>query len=248
MNDDNTKQLRFGPALAVALDVTTLSEAEEIVTQLPVKELIFKVGKQLFVAQGPKAVSLILTHGGRCLLDLKFFDIPHTVGMAVREATRLGVWGMTLHALGGREMLEAARHAVDTMAETLNTIPPKLFAVTIPTSMDAATLKEVGITTPLEVSVLHLADLALKAGADGIVASPLEAAVLRKALGNNFLIMTPGIRIISQPGDDQKRVATPLEAISAGADLLVMGRSILKTKDPEATVREVLDQLGGSAP
>lgn len=238
------KKKRFGPGLAVALDVTTLSEAEEIVTRLPADEVIFKVGKQLFVAQGPETVAMILRHGGRCLLDLKFFDIPHTVEKAVGEATRLGVWGMTLHALGGGEMLAAARKAADAMAGEMGRKPPVLFAVTIPTSMDAATLKEIGITTPLEVSVLHLADLALKAGADGIVASPLEAAVLRKALGNDFLIMTPGIRLAPQPGDDQKRIATPLEAVSAGADLLVMGRSILGTDDPAATAREVLTQLG----
>jgi orotidine-5'-phosphate decarboxylase len=145
-------------------------------------------------------------------------------------------------------MLAAARRAADAMAREMGGPVPYLFAVTIPTSMDAATLKEVGITTPLEVSVLHLADLALKAGVDGIVASPLEAAVLRKALGSDFLIMTPGIRLAPQPGDDQKRVATPMEAISAGADLLVMGRSILRTDDPVATVRDVLAQLGTSVP
>ncbi len=235
------------PGLAVALDVTTLPEAEEIVTRLPARDVLFKVGKQLFVAQGPAAVAMILRHGGRCLLDLKFFDIPHTVEKAVREATRLGVWGMTLHALGGGEMLAAARRGVNAMAREMGRTPPVLLAVTIPTSMDAATLKEIGITTPLEVSVLHLADLALKAGADGVVASPLEAPVLRKALGNDFLIMTPGIRLAPQAGDDQKRVATPLEAISAGADLLVMGRSILRSEDPVATVRSVLSQLGARA-
>ncbi len=248
MNDEihAGKVRRFGPALAVALDVTTLAEAEAIVTRLPAGEVMFKVGKQLFVAQGPAAVSMIRGHGGSALLDLKFFDIPHTVERAVAEATRLGVWGMTLHALGGGRMLAAARKAADAAAAELGIPAPVLFAVTIPTSMDAATLKEIGITTPLEVSVLHLADLALKAGADGIVASPLEAAVLRKALGNDFLIMTPGIRTSPQPDDDQKRVATPLEAVSAGADLLVMGRSILRTPDPAAAVREVLAQLGNS--
>ena len=248
MSEDVLRGRRFGPGLAVALDVTTLAEAEEIVKRLPAGEVLFKVGKQLFVAQGPEAVAMIRRHGGRCLLDLKFFDIPHTVEKAVAEATRLGVWGMTLHALGGGEMLAAARRAADAMAREMGGPVPYLFAVTIPTSMDAATLKEVGITTPLEVSVLHLADLALKAGVDGIVASPLEAAVLRKALGSDFLIMTPGIRLAPQPGDDQKRVATPMEAISAGADLLVMGRSILRTDDPVATVRDVLAQLGTSVP
>jgi len=248
MSEDVLRGRRFGPGLAVALDVTTLAEAEEIVKRLPAGDILFKVGKQLFVAQGPEAVAMIRRHGGRCLLDLKFFDIPHTVEKAVAEATRLGVWGMTLHALGGGEMLAAARRAADAMARETGGPVPYLFAVTIPTSMDAATLKEVGITTPLEVSVLHLADLALKAGVDGIVASPLEAAVLRKALGSDFLIMTPGIRLAPQPGDDQKRVATPMEAISAGADLLVMGRSILRTDDPVATVRDVLAQLGTSVP
>ncbi len=156
------------------------------------------------------------------------------------EATRLGVWGMTLHALGGRRMLEAARSAADHTAREMGRPTPYLFAVTIPTNMDAATLKEVGITSPLEVSVLHLADLAIKAGIDGVVASPLEASVLRKTLGPGFLIMTPGIRLFPQVKDDQRRIATPQEALSAGADLLVMGRSILNAPNPEETVRDIL--------
>jgi len=235
------------PLLALALDVTTLNDAEEIVTQVPAQSVVFKVGKQLFVAQGPDAVTLVQKHEGRCLLDLKFFDIPHTVDMAVTEATRLGVWGLTLHALGGRRMLEAARSAADRTAREMGTVSPYLFAVTIPTSMDASTLKEVGITAPLEVSVLHLADLALRAGADGIVASPLEAALLRKTLGSRFLIMTPGIRLAPQPDDDQRRIATPREALAAGADVLVMGRSILNTPDPGQTTREVLALLSTPA-
>ena len=144
-------------------------------------------------------------------------------------------------------MLEAARSAADRTAREMGTVSPYLFAVTIPTSMDASTLKEVGITAPLEVSVLHLADLALRAGADGIVASPLEAALLRKTLGSRFLIMTPGIRLAPQPDDDQRRIATPREALAAGADVLVMGRSILNTPDPGQTTREVLALLSTPA-
>ncbi len=236
------------PLLAVALDVTTLSRAEEIVTRLPASEIIFKVGKQLFVAQGPDAVAMVRKHGGRCLLDLKFFDIPHTVEMAVIEATRLRVWGMTLHALGGHRMLKTAREAANRTAQDMGITPPRLFAVTIPTSMDASTLKEVGITTPLEVSVLHLADLALRAGADGLVASPLEAALLRKTLGLHFLIMTPGIRLAPQPDDDQRRVATPKKALAAGADILVMGRSLLNTPNPRQTAQDILSLLHSFAP
>jgi len=239
---------KVGPALTVALDVTSLTEAKDIIRSLPTREVIFKVGKQLFVAQGPRAVSTILELGGRCILDLKFFDIPHTVEMAVREATRLGVWGMTLHALGGRRMLEGARRTAGEAAKEMGKPPPYLFAVTIPTSMDASTLKEVGITTPLEVSVLHLADLAIKSGIDGIVASPLEAAILRKTLGSGFLIMAPGIRLSPQPNDDQRRIATPEKALSAGADLIVMGRSILNTADPGKTTREVLTLLKSFTP
>ncbi len=231
------------PLLAVALDVTSLTEVREIVSRLPVGEVVFKVGKQLFVAQGPEAVRAIQSAGGRCLLDLKFYDIPHTVEMAVAEATRLGVWGMTLHALGGRRMLEAAKEAARKTAREKGVSVPYLFAVTIPTSMDASTLKEVGITTPLEVSVLHLADLAIRSGIDGVVASPLEATILRKALGPRFLIMTPGIRISEYPGDDQRRVASPTKALDAGADLLVMGRSILNTPNPEQTTRDILALL-----
>ncbi len=236
------------PLLAVALDVTSLPEVEKIVTRLPAHDVIFKVGKQLFVAQGPRAVSTVRELGGRCLLDLKFFDIPHTVEMAVTEATRLGVWGMTLHALGGKRMLEAARKAADKTAKEMGKPSPNLFAVTIPTSMDASTLKEVGITTPLEVSVLHLADLAIKSKLDGIVASPLEAAVLRKTFGDHFLIMTPGIRLSPQPNDDQRRIATPRDALSAGADLIVMGRSILNTPDPGKTAQEILTLFKTSTP
>ncbi len=231
------------PLLVVALDVTTLSRVKEIINLFPMKEVLFKVGKQLFVAHGPEAVTAVHSLGGRCLLDLKFFDIPNTVEKAVMEATRLGIWGMTLHALGGRRMLEAARKAVDRISREMRHPPPHLFAVTLLTSMDATTLKEIGITAPMEISVLHLADLAIKAGMDGIVASPLEASTLRKTLGNDFLIMTPGIRLAPQPEDDQRRVATPKEALASGADLIVMGRSLLNTSNPGETAKEILALL-----
>ena len=232
------------PQLVVALDVSDLSGVKRVLSLLPSDRIIFKVGKQLFVSEGPAAVAAVLEAGGRCLLDLKFFDIPHTVKMAVDAATRLGVWGMTLHALGGREMLAtAARTARETAEDLGRQIPPRLLAVTVLTSMDAASLLEMGIAVPPEETVAHLARLALDSGMDGVVASPLEAKRLRKTFCRKFLIMTPGVRFSGGTQDDQRRIATPHEAIAAGADLLVMGRAILNAKDPAKAARDVIDIL-----
>jgi len=231
------------PRLVVALDVPTLSDAKRVLSLLPSGRIIFKVGKQLFVSEGPAAVAAVLGAGGRCLLDLKFFDIPHTVAMAVSAATRLGVWGMTLHASGGGKMLAAAVGAARETAGEIGCQVPRLLAVTVLTSMDAASLLETGICTPTEETVIRLARLALENGMDGVVASPLEALQLRRTLGDEFLIMTPGIRFPGGTRDDQRRVATPREAVDAGADLLVMGRAILNAGNPAKAARDVLDTL-----
>jgi len=236
------KKDRF-PRLVVALDVPDLSEAKQVLSLLPSDRIIFKIGKQLFVSEGPAAVSAVLEAGGRCLLDLKFFDIPHTVAMAVSAATHLGVWGMTLHASGGRKMLAGAAGAARETAAEIGCQIPRLLAVTVLTSMDAASLLETGISTPPDEAVIRLARLALDSGMDGVVASPLEAAQLRRTLGDEFLIMTPGVRFSGGTRDDQRRVATPREAAAAGADLLVMGRAILNAEDPAKAARDVLDIL-----
>lgn len=226
--------------LIVALDASGLPEAGALVERLAGTVGMFKVGAQLFTAAGPAAIEMVQKRGGRVFLDLKYHDIPATVGGAVHEAARLGVTLLTVHASGGTAMLRAAAEA----AATAGRERPRILAVTVLTSLDRAALhRELGVPMAVEGQVVHLAVLAREAGCDGVVASPREAARLRALLGPGVLIVTPGIRPAGVGADDQARVATPGAACRAGADYLVVGRPITGAPDPAAAAEAILREI-----
>ncbi len=222
--------------LIVALDVPEASAARALVQRLAGHVGLFKIGSQVFTAAGPDLVREIVDRGDKVFLDLKFHDIPNTVAGAVASASRLGVSLVDVHGLGGRAMIEAAAGALPAMGT-------RLLAITILTSHDEGSLDEVGVNASVVDSVLRLARLASEAGADGVVASPHEVGAIREACGRDFLIVTPGIRPAGAARGDQARLATPREALAAGADYLVVGRPITEAPDPaeaaDAIVREM---------
>jgi len=222
--------------LIVALDVPTAAQARTIAGQVGDSAGFFKVGKQLFTAEGPSLVRDLVASGRRVFLDLKFHDIPNTVAGAVQSASELGVSMLTVHASGGSKMIKAAVEAAGSSG-------PMVLAVTVLTSLTDADLTEIGITGHALDQVLLLAALARACGCGGIVASPNEAAEIRRELGTGFAIVTPGIRPTGSAGGDQARVATPAEAIRAGASHLVVGRPITAAADPAAAARAVLAEI-----
>lgn len=228
--------------LIVALDTPSLPEAEALADLLAGAVRWFKIGPHLFTAAGPAAVAAIRRRG-EIFLDLKFHDIPSTVAAGVEAAAHLGASLCNVHALGGRAMLEAASRAA-------REAPPgpsgrmRVIGVTLLTSDDAATLEEIGVTGDPAAEALRLARLAQVGGLDGVVASPLDAAAVRKACGPDFLIVTPGIRPEGSDRDDQRRTETPAAAIAAGADMLVVGRAITRARDSRAAAEEILRQMG----
>lgn len=230
--------------LVLALDVESEAEALGLVSELKDLVGIFKVGHQLFTAQGPDIVRKITGLGGRVFLDLKYHDIPNTVARAAAEAVRLGVSILNVHALGGLEMMKAACNTARESAARLGIEPPMLLAVTILTSMDDKTLRrELKISRTVRREVCHLARLAKRAGMDGVVASPQEIRMLRRAIRGDFVILTPGVRPSWADADDQKRVMTPGEAVSLGADFIVVGRPILKSSDRKKAVELILEDI-----
>jgi orotidine-5'-phosphate decarboxylase len=233
----------------VALDLESLAEAERMLDRLAGVVTGCKIGSQLFTAAGPAAVEAALKRGFRVFLDLKFHDIPNTVAGAVREATRLGVFMLNVHASGGGALMQAAAEAASRAAADFGRPRPLCLGVTVLTSLDRRALeREVGVTATVEAHVLRLATLAQAAGLDGCVASVHEIRPLRLALGPRWVILTPGIRPVSESGgtprsDDQRRTGTPAAAIRAGADYLVIGRPITAAPEPAAAARAVLDEL-----
>jgi orotidine-5'-phosphate decarboxylase len=224
----------------VALDTPVLSAAETLVDRLAGVVTHFKVGSALFTAAGPAAVEMVRRRSGRVFLDLKYHDIPATVGAAVEAAARLGVGLLTVHASGGAAMLRAAVTAARAAGETR----PRILAVTVLTSLDRSALHaELGVPIAVEGHAAHLALLARDAGCDGVVASPREAPRLRTLLGSGALIVTPGIRLAGGSADDQARTATPATAMRAGADYLVVGRPITGAADPAAAAAAVLAEM-----
>jgi orotidine-5'-phosphate decarboxylase len=223
--------------LIVALDVPNAAEAQRIVTALGESVSTYKVGKQLFTAAGPAIVRELIGSGRRIFLDLKFHDIPSTVAAAVRAASELGVSMLTVHASGGSKMLKAAVEAAAAAK-----YPPLVLAVTVLTSFDDSDLQEIGVAAQTQEQALRLASLAHKAGCGGVVASAREAQAIRRALGADLRIVTPGVRPAGGAMDDQARVATPAEAIAAGADYIVVGRPITGAKDPAAAARAILEE------
>ena len=226
-----------------ALDVDHFTEAQRWVKLLKDHVGIFKVGKQLFTHTGPKVVDMIRQKGQKVFLDLKFHDIPNTVAKAGEEATKLNVTMFNLHALGGFEMMRKTVEASRATAKSLGIPKPLILAVTILTSMNEETLKEVGVQGPISEEVGHLASLSLKAGVDGVVASPQEIGIIRQRCGEKFLIVTPGIRLPSDKRDDQKRTMSPKEAIASGANYLVIGRPIKEAKDPLEAVQRIIEDI-----
>jgi len=229
--------------LLVALDVETLGEAEALLDRLRGVVTGCKVGSQLFTAVGPAAVELARKRDFRVFLDLKFHDIPNTVAGAVREAARLGVFMLTVHAAGGVAMMRAAAESARKAATDFKVPRPLAIGVTVLTSLDRRALEvEVGVPSTVERHVVHLADRAREAGLDGCVASPQETRLLRLAMGPRWVIVTPGIRQVSTV-DDQMRVTTPAAAVAAGADYLVVGRPITQAPDPTAAAATILADL-----
>lgn len=224
-----------------ALDVNGISEIDRFAGMLSGRVGMFKVGKELFTSCGPAAVKAVQRHGGEVFLDLKYHDIPNTVANAMLEAARLGVQLVNLHALGGGEMMETAVRAVQK--EFGNSERPKLLAVTILTSSTAETLRQIGIEHSIQDMVVRLALLAKESGMDGVVASPLEIKPIREACGSDFLIVTPGVRPSFAAADDQKRIMTPAQAVSCGADYLVIGRPIAKAADPVKAAQMIADEI-----
>lgn len=219
--------LRNDSKIIVALDYADAASALKLVNQLDPKLCHVKVGKELFTAVGPQFVEELSRAGFGVFLDLKFHDIPNTVAKACAAASNLGVWMLNVHASGGLEMMQAAQQAVSN-----NTKKPILIAVTVLTSMNQASLNQIGISTDLATHVLNLAKLTQHAGLSGVVCSALEAPILRQQLGKDFCLVTPGIRPANASLDDQSRVVTPADALQNGASYLVIGRPITQAANP----------------
>ena len=232
-NDDPRQRL------IVALDVSTAAAAQKIVAAVGDSALTYKVGMQLYTAEGPQVVRDLVASGRRVFLDLKYHDIPNTVGAAVGEAAKLGVSMLTVHALGSAKMLRAAVDAARSRPELI------VLAVTVLTSMDGNDFEKIGVPGAVEESVVRLAKLALGNGCQGIVTSAREASKVRAELGDDFAIVTPGVRPAGTSVGDQVRVVTPAEAIAAGASHIVVGRPITEAADPAAEARAILGQIRG---
>jgi orotidine-5'-phosphate decarboxylase len=231
------------PRVIVALDFAAAEQALAFAARLTPQSCRLKVGKELFTAAGPALLEKLAQRGFEIFLDLKFHDIPNTVAGACRAASRLGVWMLNVHALGGRAMLEAAREAV--AGETRR---PQLIAVTLLTSMAANDLREVGIEGEPAVAALRLARLAHASGLDGVVCSAQEAALLKRECGKAFCLVTPGIRPAAGVKNDQQRVMTPAAAVAAGADYLVIGRPVTQAPDPVAALDAINREIAGAHP
>jgi|WetSurMetagenome_2_1015567.scaffolds.fasta_scaffold90694_2 orotidine-5'-phosphate decarboxylase len=228
--------------IIIALDVKNKEEAVDTVSKL-VDARIFKVGLELFTAEGPALFKKLKVLRKSVFLDLKFHDIPNTVAGAVRSAVRHGVQMMTIHTSGGREMMARAVEAARETSESEKIEKPILLGVTILTSMKSAELEEVGMKTDVAAQVLRLAGLAKSAGMDGIVCSPQEIEIVRKEYGRSLLLVTPGIRPAWAAAQDQKRIMTPAEAVEKGADYLVIGRPITGDPSPAGAFLRILDEL-----
>jgi orotidine-5'-phosphate decarboxylase len=201
---------------------------------------MFKVGMQLFTAEGPSLVREIIEVGGKVFLDLKFHDIPNTVKKAAAEAAKLGVSMMTIHAAGGAVMMQAV---ASELSQSVGVRKPLVVGVTVLTSLDDKSLGDVGVSSSIDAQVLRMAKLAESSGLDGVVCSPREIQKIRGAVGRGFKIVTPGVRMPGQSSDDQQRTATPREAITSGADYIVVGRFVTNAGDPRAAMGAVLESF-----
>jgi orotidine-5'-phosphate decarboxylase len=231
----------------VALDVDTIETAVSLADGLRGVVGGYKIGSRLFTSRGPGFVETLAAKGDRVFLDLKFHDIPNTVAGAVAAATRLGVWMVDVHAAGGAAMMKAAAAAARDEAARSDRVAPLVVAVTVLTSFDQAALADVGVDRTVADQVKRLAALAQSAGLDGVVASPLEIALVRQTCGKDFLIVTPGIRSAADPKGDQVRTMTAADALGEGASYLVVGRPIIAAADPRAAAARIADDLRAAA-
>jgi orotidine-5'-phosphate decarboxylase len=230
--------------ILVALDVESAAKAIALADLLRDSVGGFKIGKQLFTAEGPSMVRELTGRGDRVFLDLKFHDIPNTVAGAVQSAVATGAWMVNVHASGGSAMMAAAAEAAKKTADALSRPRPLVIAVTVLTSMNDRSLREIGVERTMMDQVVHLARLAQSAGLDGVVASPLEVAAIRNACGADFQIVTPGIRPAEQQGkDDQARTMTPAEAMAAGSSYMVIGRPITAAPNPREAAEKIAASL-----
>lgn len=224
------------PKIIVAMDFAHAVQAKSLAQQLDSKQCALKVGMQLFTSAGPAIVEHLVNLGFNVFLDLKYHDIPSTVAKACLAAADLGVWMINVHTLGGMRMLNAAREAIDS----INGIKPLLIGVTLLTSHTADEVIEIGLTGELSQQSLRLANMAQQAGLDGVVCSSQEATLLRQEFASEFCLVTPGIRLTTSVNqDDQRRIMTPSQAITAGSSYLVIGRPITQADDPSAVLQSI---------
>ena len=233
--------------IIVALDVATFDEARQLMEQLGDRPIAFKVGSQLFTSVGPDIIREIKGKSKRLFLDLKFHDIPNTVARASEAATELGVDMFNVHASGGLEMMRAAAEATKSKAGELGVEKPIVLGVTILTSIDDFTFRrDFSSGNSLQEQIVYMAKLAQRAGLDGVVASPQEIQLIRTACGDDFVIVTPGVRPEWASSDDQKRTMTPIQALAAGATYVVIGRPIRQSPEPADALARILQRLGES--
>jgi orotidine-5'-phosphate decarboxylase len=235
--------MRRKDRIILAIDVDNAELCNELVAKLHPTIKAFKVGSQLFTTVGHEVISTIKRRGASCFLDLKFHDIPATVGNAASSATKLGIDMFDLHASGGLDMMKSAVASSEETADKLKLKKPLILGVTVLTSMNKRDLDILGVKRSPEDQVLSLAELARKAGLDGVVASADEAGPIKENLGEDFLVITPGIRPSWAKKADQKRVATPKEAFDRGADYIVIGRPITEADDPKAAAERIIEEL-----
>lgn len=230
--------------LIVALDVSTRKEALQLAEQLWDSVGAFKIGMQLYNSEGPDIIRDIQNLGGKVFVDLKFHDIPNTVSQTSRVITRKEAFMFSIHASGGKEMMEKSARAVREVAGELDIVKPLVIAITVLTSINQEVFEEeVGINRLIEEQVVNWARLAQEAGLDGVVASPKEITAIRKACGQDFVIITPGIRPLWAMSNDQKRVMTPKEAVMAGATYLVVGRPITSHQNPAEAAKKIVKEM-----
>lgn len=240
----NTSNSKAVDKLIFALDAGDYDEALKWIDLLSGHVGMFKVGKELYTAVGPKIIDHIKRKNQRVFLDLKFHDIPNTVARAAEAAVRLGVDMFNMHASGGSKMIQETVKAVESLTEKTGLIKPVILAVTVLTSLNDADLREIGFEKNTNDQVLHLASLAKAAGASGVVASAQDIVKLRSNLGKDFVIVTPGIRSSQEPvKDDQKRTLSAFEAVKLGADYIVVGRPIRQAADPLAACRHIVEEI-----
>jgi len=224
--------------LIIALDFSDANKAMQFVNQLSPSDCKLKIGFELFISAGPEIVKQLIEKGFDIFLDLKFHDIPNTVASVCKAAAKLDVWMMNVHASGGSKMMSAAVEALNDFEQC-----PKLIAVSVLTSMTDDQLQQLGVNAIAKNQVVRLAKLAKQSGLDGMVCSAKEAALLRELMGENFLLVTPGIRPLGADKGDQSRVMTPADAIKAGADYIVVGRPITQSSHPLQVIAEINAEL-----